>query len=248
MLVGVPCHSEEVGKSATTAKVVQFFHEDYPPYVYRENGRVVGKIAELTELLLAKSGLKVRWRQTNYSRLIREVEFGEKPACAAGYSVRHQSRFDILRSRPVAWFPGAAIAIRRDDLKLFERHRSIKSIMTDPVLRGAFLMDVNYQGITAALIEGGAGRHILIGGSDQDLALLVSRGRVHFVPINPAQTSHMRRANPAASNLVAYKPEGMRPPRQVGIICSKKIDGEVWSLIEQSIPPLAPYDEWVSSQ
>lgn len=241
MTVTINLAAEAMQEKSSSAQTIQFIHEDYPPYVYRHNGIVVGEIAQLAEKILGDAGYKIAWRQTNYSRLIRELELGAQPACAAGYSGQHQTVIDILASKPISWFPGAAIAIKKTDEPLFSSHTSIEDILKDRRLRGAFLNDVNYQGVTDELLQLGKDRHIQIGGSDRELGLLVARGRVHFAPINPAQTKYLSEALPSARNLVVFQPTGMRPPRTVGIICSKLLSPDVWRRINNAIEPLGPY-------
>lgn len=246
MAVASPLSAPVAADEAPENQTIQFFHEDYPPYVYRVGDRVVGVIAELTTEILKKAGLRATWRQTNYSRLVREIELGTRPSCATGYSGQRQTRFDFLSSKSIGWFPGAAITIKKSDEHLFSRHTSIDDILRDSALRGAFLNDANYQGITDELMELGRARHLLIGGSDTELGLLVARGRVQFAPINPAQTRHLRENNPSAANLTVFQPTGMRPPRKVGIICSKRIDPDYWKRINQAIGPLQPFEEWMT--
>ncbi len=228
-------------QEAEATHTIQFFHEDYPPYVYVESGAVTGEIARITVSILKKAGLRVSWRQTNYSRLIRELAYGANVVCAAGYSGLHQKQFDVLASAAIGWFPGAALVVKQENLPLFQDHQSIEDVLRDTRLRGAFLNDVNYMGITKELFALGSDRHIKIGGSDRELGLLVARGRVHFAPINAAQTSYLRNTLSSAEGLVSFQPTGMRPPREVGIICSRHMPVDIWRRINEAIEPLAPY-------
>ena len=224
---------------------ILFYHEDFPPYVYAVNGEVKGQIAERTDKIVRSAGYTIVWRQTSFSRLIREIEHGKEPACAAGYSGHRQNRFDVLASKPIGWYRGAGLTVRKEDLPRFASHASIQDVMKDTSLRGAFLMDVSYMGISDFIDQTPVKRHVLIGGSDRDLALMVARGRVHFAPLNADQVEHLKKYLPGAQGLTAFQPSGMREPRDVGIICSKKLSPDVWDKINAQIPPLLPFeDDW----
>lgn len=222
---------------------ILFYHEDFPPYVYAVNGEIKGQIAERTNEIVRAAGFNIVWRQTSLSRLIREVVHGKQAACATGYSGHRQNRFDILGSKPIGWIRGAGLAIREEDMSRFAKHASIQDVMSDPSLLGAFIMDASYLGISEFLEPAPAGRHVLVGGSDRDLALMVARGRVHFAPLNADQVRYLKQSLPGAEKLASFQPTGMQKPRDVGIICSKKLAPDVWRRINAQIPPLLSFED-----
>lgn len=222
-------------------KILQFLYEDYPPYTYIQDGKVVGIVADLATNIINQAGYDVEWRLTNYRRLVREIQLSAKPLCAAGYNQLHQATYDIMASKPFAWFPGSALAIRKADLHLFDRHKSFGDILDDQQLRGAFLMGARYLGVGTDIRTGRVDRHILIGTTDVELGLLVARGRVHFALINPDQTNYLIRTSKLASNLMVFRAGEMAGPRHVGFICSNATAGEIWQRINDSIAPLGAY-------
>ncbi len=228
----------------SSLQVLQFLHEDYPPYIYKKNGKVVGTVATLATEIAGRAGYVIKWRQTAYRRLVREVQLSSGPLCAAGYHQGHRDSYDVLASKPFGWFPGSALAIRTSDFHLFDKHGSISDIMNDASLRGAFLMGAKYIGVSEDVRSGRVERHILIGSTDVELGLLVARNRVHFAVINSDQTNYMIKNVDSASNLAVYRPSGMAPPRDVGFICSKTTDDEIWQRLNNAIEPLQPYDSW----
>ena len=230
------------GEPKHSGKVLQLLHEDYPPYVYRKDGKVIGTVAKLATDIASRAGFAIEWRQTYYRRLVREIQLSTKPLCAAGYNQLHKDTYDVVVSKPFAWFPGSALAIRKSDVDLFEKHRSITDIMNDKSLRGAFLMGAKYKGVGEDVKKGHVERHILIGSTDVELGLLVARGRVHFAVLNPDQTDHLRAD--VASNLASYRPTGMAPPRNVGFICSKATSDEISRRLNDAIEPLPSYEVW----
>lgn len=239
----VALESDDNEPSANAA-MIELLHEDYPPYVYVKNGEVVGSVAHMATEILARSGYAVKWRKTNYRRLVREIQLSTKPLCAAGYNQAHQQRYDVIASMPFMWFPGTALAIRKSDLGLFSAHRSIADVMNDERLRGAFLMGANYQGVDADVRAGKVERHILLGGTDVELGMLLARGRVNFALLNPDQTNYLVQNIKMAENLMVFQPSGMAPPRNVGFICSRATSPNILDKINASIGTLDPYDAW----
>ena len=224
-----------------TSQVLELLHEDYPPYIYISDGKVVGSEAALVTEILGRAGFQVKWRMTNYRRLVREIQLSTKPLCAPGYNQSHQESYGVAASRPFAWFAGTALAIRKTDLDLFSKHTSISDVMSDQQLRGAFLMGARYQGVAEDVRAGKVDRHILIASTDVELGLLVARGRVHFALINPDQTNYLIENNKLAANLMAFQPTEMAGPRHVGFICSKASMGKILDRINASIEPLGLY-------
>lgn len=227
-------------QSANSNKL-ELLHEDYPPYIYTSNAEVVGSVAHTATEILERAGYKVKWRKTNYRRLLRELQLSTKPLCAPGYNQSHQQSYGVVASMPFSWFPGMALAIRKSDLGLFNAHKSISDVMSDEKLRGAFLMGANYRGVSADVRAGKVERHILIGSTDVELGLLAARGRVHFAPINPDQINYLVQNNELAANLTVFRPTGMAPPRHVGFICSKATSVYILDRINTSIETLQPY-------
>lgn len=224
--------------------VLQFLHEEYPPYVYVKDGVVVGTVADLTTEIVSRAGYALKWRGSNYRRLIRELQLSDRPLCAAAYSGQHNEVYDVLASRQFAWFPGSALAVRKSDVHLLEKHKSLVNIMNDTSLRGAFLMGAQYFGVSEDVRAGRVERHILISSSDIELGLLVGRGRVHFAVMNPDEVNYLMTEVPAASNLTVFKATGMAPPRQVGFICSKATAAETMQRLNEAIAPLPAYETW----
>lgn len=223
------------------SQVLELLHEEYPPYIYTSDGKVVGTEAALVIEILGRAGFRVKWRMTNYRRLVREIQLSGKPLCAPGYSQSHQESYGVAASKPFAWFAGTALAIRKTDIDLFSKHTSIFDVMNDQQLRGAFLMGARYQGVDENVRAGKVDRHILIGSTDVELGLLVARGRVHFALINPDQTNYLIENNEPASNLMVFQPTDMAGPRQVGFICSEATTEDILDRINASIEPLGPY-------
>jgi len=240
LMVDGPAESQD----DSSLPVLHLLHEEYPPYVYRKDGKVVGKVARIATIIARRAGYTIEWRQTAYRRLVREIILSAKPLCAAGYRQEHRDLFGIMASKPFGWFPGSALAIRKSDVHLFNKHRSIEDIMSDTSLRGAFLMGARYIGVGEDVWAGRVKRHILIGSTDAELGVLVARNRAHFAVINPDQTGYLIENVKSASNLTVYKPSGMAPPRDVGFICSKSTNGEIWERINEAIGSLPAFNDW----
>ena len=238
-------HQDVAVNSDNSVPTLQFLHEEYPPYVYQKDGVVFGAVVDLTADIVGRAGFALNWRSSAYRRLIRELQLSDKPLCATAYSGQHKEVYDVLASEQFAWFPGSALAIRKSDIHLFEKHRSIANILSDTSLRGAFLMGAQYIGVDEDVRAGRVERHILIGSSDVELGLLVARGRVHFAVINPDQTNYLMTEVPSASNLTVYRATGMAPPRKVGFICSKATGAETMQRLNEAIEPLPAYNVWV---
>ncbi len=227
-----------------SVQTLPLLHEEYPPYVYQKEGDVVGMVADLATEIVGRAGYTIEWRRSNYRRLLREIQLSDKPLCAAAYGGQHRDLYGFLASKPIAWFPGSALAVRKSDMHLFNKHKSIADILNDRSLRGAFLMGANYTGVDEDVLAGRIERHILVSSSDTELGLLVARGRVHFAVINPDQTQHLTIEVPSASNLIVYRATGMAPPREVGFICSKATDAETMQRLNDAIEPLPAYKAW----
>ena len=225
---------------------VKFYYEVFPPYIYSENGELAGSVIELTKPILRKAGLRLNWQPATFSRIIRDIDRSSVPVCAAGYSTRKINNRPFYASKPYAWIAGVSLVILRENKHLFDPYSSIADIMSDTRLRGGFLQDANYLGITGAPIESGRERHILIGGSDTDLANMVVRERIHFAPVTAPQVAYFKATGNLFRDLEVLTVSGLRGPRPVGLICSEGIGEAAWNRIEKAVPPLMPYDEYVA--
>jgi hypothetical protein len=224
--------------SATASEpmqTIQMLHEDFPPYIYEKGGQVVGSVAMATEKVFTAAGLSIKWQQTNYGRLRRELSVAQKPFCATGYSLNHDRIGDTKVVGPIAQAPKASIAIRSSDLPLFQRHATITDILQDPNLGGGFIKGLNYQGVSRDLMASGFNRHIIISGTETDLAMLVARKRIDYAIINRDQTDFIRAQVPLANELITYEPEGMRPAWPMYIICSGAVSSDIWEKINQAV-------------
>ncbi len=225
---------------------VKFYYEAFPPYIYSDKGSITGSVIALTQPILRDAGLKVTWQEATFSRILRDLDRTDVLVCAAGYSAKSVEDPAFYASEPYAWIADVNLMILRTNRHMFEPHVSIADVMSDTRLRGGFLNDANYLGISGAPIEAGRERHILIGGSDTDLANLIVRERIHFAPVTAPQVAYFKARNDRFGNLEIHRVSGLRRPRSVGLVCSKSIGETVWNRIEQNIPALLPYDEYLA--
>lgn len=219
---------------------ITILYEDYPPYFFLQDGELKGLFAERTRRVFEMAGTRFGWQVSSYSRLVRRVSTDGKQVCAAGYSTDHLRVPGIWVSKPVLTVAANGLAIKRSDLQLFEQHATIAEIVADKKLRGGLLRDVYYYGLSDALGEAPDARHVFVSGTDQQLALMVASGRIHFAPMNPDQTAYIRQTVAAAGSLVAYRPHGMRGPASRHIICSQSVPASVRARLNAAISALYP--------
>lgn len=222
---------------------VQFYYEHFPPYTYHQDGLVTGTVIQATLPILEKAHLEATWQQATFGRIIRDIESGKMAVCATGYNGRAIEERSFYASMPFTWISGTVLMIVKQNSSLFAKHKAISEIMSDTLLRGAFLNGANYRGISGDPVSKGRDRHIFVGGNDTDLATLVARGRVHFAPVTMPQIAYFRSLGDIFGNLEAYAAEGLRAPRPVGIVCSRSVGRAIWQRIEAAVPPLMPYGD-----
>ncbi len=219
---------------------IAFLYEDYPPYTFQQEGKVVGTVVAKVEAIAAAAGLTVKWRQATFSRMLRSIANGKgtPPVCIAGYGTTPERAATSWISKPFAMSSGSGIAVLKDNLEKFKDHESIVDILTDKAISGAFLQGATYSDVQTPLIEAGRERHLFIGGDDNDLAVMVVRGRVDFAMVNPDQVEYLQRALPGGQQLVALKPKGMRPPGSEHILCSRNLPEGMRDRINEAIEAL----------
>lgn len=215
---------------------VKFYHEDYPPFVFNDNGLVRGSVADKAKDIASKAGIEIHWQEVTFRRLLRAVRYGEAPGCAPGYNKIYADMDEIVASKPISWFRGSVLAVRQEDRSLFSRFLNVDQVIRDKSLRGAFLSDVNYTGVNQDLFSTS---HIVLSGTDTELARLVARGRVHYAPMSREQVEYLRTMD-GLGNLEVLSIAGMRPPETVSIICNNRIPQEILDAINNAIIPIGP--------
>lgn len=213
---------------------VKFYHEDYPPFVFNDNGVMRGSVAEKAKDIASKAGIEIHWQEVTFRRLLRAIRHGETPGCAPGYNKIYGDMDEIVATKPISWFRGSVLAIRQEDQELFSQFSNVDEVIRDESLRGAFLSDVDYTGVNQDLFSA---RHIVLSGTDTELARLVARGRVHYAPMSREQVEYLRTMN-GLGNLAVLSIEGMRPPETVSIICTNRIRQDIIDAINKAITPL----------
>ena len=227
--LSVFAQAEQPAKAA-----IQFVHEDYPPFIYRSDSRVRGQIAEIMQEIAVRAGIEVQWREVTFRRLVREIRFGKRPVCAAGYNHIYADFEEIMATAPISWFRSSVLAVRADDVPMFEGYGDIDAIVRNQDLRGAFLAEVDYTGIDETIF---GQRHVVFSGTDTELATMVARGRVHYAPMSREQVEYLQK-QPGTTNLIPLSVAGMRPPRTVSIICSHNLDEHLWQALNKAILPI----------
>ncbi len=217
-----------------TKHTIKFYHEDYPPFVFNDNGVVRGTVADKAKDIASRAGFEIHWQEVTFRRLLRAVRFGEAPGCAPGYNKIYADMEEIIASKPISWFRGSVLAIRREDSALFSRFSNVDEVIRDESLRGAFLSDVDYTGVNQGLFSS---RHIILSGTDTELARMVARGRVHYAPMSAEQVEYLQTKDDL-SNLAVLSIAGMRPPQTVSIICTSRIQQEIMEAINAAIIPV----------
>ena len=234
------------GADGVAFEDIQFYYEVFPPYIYMNEDDAVGTVIDATLPILRKAHIKPKWQQATFGRIIRDIESGEMPVCATGYNGKAIEIRTFYASEPVAWIPGTVLMILGSNRHLFEKHKSIGDVMSDEALRGGFLNGANYRGISGEPVTLGPERHLFVGGSDTDLAILVARGRVHFAPVTEPQIAYLKSQSDIFGNLEAFAAQGLGVPRQVGIVCSNSVGEATWRRIEAAVPPLLSYEDYVA--
>lgn len=221
---------------------VTFLFEDYPPYTYQKDGKLAGTIVAKVVAIAQAAGLKPTWRQATFSRMLRSIANGKgaAPVCIAGYGNSPERAATSWVSKPFAMSPGAGIAVLKGTLEKFKAHESITDVLTDQSISGAFLQGATYSDVQMSLIEAGRARHLFVGGDDNDLAVMVVRGRVDFAMINPDQVAYLKNVLPGGDQLVALMPTGMRQPATEHILCSRNLPEDIRVRINAAIEELMP--------
>lgn len=209
-------------RGESSADQLLFLYEEYPPYTYTEDGQVVGSVADQARAITSKAGLDIIWQKATYGRMLRSIANSEgmAPVCIAGYGSSSRKSPATWMSEPFSMSPEPGIAVHQQSLPKFSGHDSIEDILSDPTISGAFLQGANYGEGLGKLIEAGKPRHLFIGGEDNDLALMVARGRVDFAMVNPDQVAYLRDSLPGGNVLVVLTPSGLRVPEPDYILCS----------------------------
>jgi uncharacterized protein (TIGR02285 family) len=204
---------------------IHFLYEDYPPFFWHKKGRAEGSTVQKIDTILSRTNLKANWQLTTFARMMRTITDNHSATCIGGYSKTAAKEKLGWFSLPFAIAPQNAIAVRRDNYRLFQKYTSILDVLGDKTLHGGFLKGPVYDKMMQPHIDRGKSRHIFISGGDNDLATIVARGRVQFAPLNQAQITFYNDNTTETVKLVAVPMADIAPPRTLHIMCS-------WSLPE----------------
>ena len=196
-------------------------YENYPPFVWGEEGRVQGEFALHTQKIAGAARLDLAWHKGTYKRIMRDLYDNVGQFCVTGYSYSQGREHLVQHTDAYGRFPPGGIAVLKENLAVFKYHAHIYDVLADPTISGVFIEGAKYGPEFSRRVAAGKDRHLHVSGGDEDLVFLLTKGRVHFAMINSAQVEYFRSRMAGAETLVALQPGGMSKGSAVHMLCTR---------------------------
>jgi uncharacterized protein (TIGR02285 family) len=215
--------------------VVLLWHQR-PPYIFKQDDRLHGVLAERTAAAFAAAGVPVAWEETPAARELAEIKDDTRPACAIGwFRMPEREQFALFPRTPLYQDRPTVVLARADDTRVTEHH-DIRDLLADRRLILLVKGGYSYTASVDTLVAETRPRTATTTGDNLTIVRMLAGQRADYTFVAPEEGGYLLAAAPSGSALamvpgIAGMPEGAKRY----LMCSKTVGTAVMDRLDAAL-------------
>lgn len=215
---------------------LQIVFEEYQPFFHQEeDGTVSGLYGTPAAEVFNHAGIDFQWQRVSFNRLIRMLQQDRRPACAVGYGhVEERSKYARISDMFVKGSPIVLVA-RPDVAPRLREHGTLKMIVADPTVKGAFVSTPESRSLFDHVPEA-LERNLLVNVEDAQLFDMVGTGRADYALLNRDTANFLNAERGGDLEIVML--DDLTKTTDRYIMCSRAVSEHIMDRINAGIAAL----------